>query len=386
MENSRSVSIRAAAGADDLAWAERCAFWQIELPTPKPTRRRRINPDRSPLILTGHGIRLRVDHGALVVRDGFTHYPQVVEEGRLFPGSLDLPSRIIVIDGSGGLSFDVMTWLAEQKIPLIRIDWHGNAVSVVGVGQSTDPERVATQIDAKRNGHGLQIAIGLVRDKLENAIDTMMAVTPPSPARQSALERHERDLSELSRRPPRTLGRLLGIEGRTAQMYFRAWRGIPLKWKGIGHRGVPNDWHSVGQRQSLVATKQKGRNRHASHPVNAMLNYAYAILESQVRMQIVAQGYDPTIGYLHSSTPDRQALVLDLMEPQRPIMDQQVLQFVQTHTFHAADFTIQREGVCRLNPQLARTISLVSSDRSNTRAIEVRRDFNALAQIFRGKS
>jgi CRISPR-associated protein Cas1 len=42
------------------------------------------------------------------------------------------------------------------------------------------------------------------------------------------------------------------------------------------------------------------RHNGATHPVNAMLNYAYAVLESQVRIATVAQGLDPTIGYLHA--------------------------------------------------------------------------------------
>jgi CRISP-associated protein Cas1 len=42
------------------------------------------------------------------------------------------------------------------------------------------------------------------------------------------------------------------------------------------------------------------RNRHASHPVNAILNYAYAVLEIQVRIATVSYGLDPTIGYLHA--------------------------------------------------------------------------------------
>ena len=47
-----------------------------------------------------------------------------------------------------------------------------------------------------------------------------------------------------------------------------------------------------------------GRNRHATHPVNAMLNYAYAVLESQLRIATVSEGLDPTIGYLHSCRPE----------------------------------------------------------------------------------
>jgi CRISPR-associated protein Cas1 len=299
----------------------------------------------------------------LLVRDGYTHYPQVIEERRFFPGSRDLPSRIIVIDGSGGLSFDVMTWLSEQQIPLLRIDWKGNAVSVVGGGQFTNPERVAAQIDAKQSGQALQIATALIGEKIENAIGTLEAAIPASPARELAIMKHQRDIKELSAKPPKSVSALLGIEGRTAQAYFAAWQSLPLRWKGLGKRAIPDDWHRVGQRQSMITSK-KGRNRHASHPVNAILNYAYAILESQVRMQIVAEGYDPTTGYLHRSTPQRQALVLDLMEPQRPIVDRKVLEFVQAHTFHPADFTLRSDGVCRLNPEMVRPIVHLLSARA----------------------
>ena len=54
------------------------------------------------------------------------------------------------------------------------------------------------------------------------------------------------------------------------------------------------------------------------HAVNAILNYAYAILESHVRTEIATEGYDPTIGYLHTHQGDRES-----------------------------------DGVCRLNPQMA---------------------------------
>jgi hypothetical protein len=42
------------------------------------------------------------------------------------------------------------------------------------------------------------------------------------------------------------------------------------------------------------------------------LNNAYAILENRVGMQIAAEGLDPTIGFLHTSTPERQATGLGL--------------------------------------------------------------------------
>ena len=41
----------------------------------------------------------------------------------------------------------------------------------------------------------------------------------------------------------------------------------------------------------------------ASDPVNALLNYGYAILESTVRKDINAIGLDVSIGYLHEIAP-----------------------------------------------------------------------------------
>ncbi len=104
-----------------------------------------------------------------------------------------------------------------------------------------------------------------------------------------------------------------------------------------------------------IRTQEVG-NRNASHPVNAIPNYAYGILESQVRIQLIAAGFDPTIGFLHSGRGGRADFVLDLMEPLRPIVDRKVLEFVQTHTFHPADFTIRSDGVCRLNPEMAKRV------------------------------
>lgn len=87
-----------------------------------------------------------------------------------------------------------------------------------------------------------------------------------------------------------------------------------------------------------------------THPVNAMLNYAYAVLESQVRITAVSYGLDPTVGNLHASHQGRLALVYDLMELLRPRVDRLVPEFVRVNTFSPADFVMTRTGVCRLHP------------------------------------
>jgi hypothetical protein len=44
------------------------------------------------------------------------------------------------------------------------------------------------------------------------------------------------------------------------------------------------------------------------------------------------------------------------MEPERPKVDRAVLDFIKAMVFDPADFTIRSDGVCRLNPEMARMV------------------------------
>ena len=128
-------------GSDDTAWAERCEYW-TELPTEKKRQGRPPRHSDRPLILTGHGVRLRVDQGCLLVKNGFTHYPQAAEEHRFFPADRAKPARIIIVDGNGSISLDVLSWLAVHDIPLVRLDWRGNVTSVLSNSYGPDHQLV----------------------------------------------------------------------------------------------------------------------------------------------------------------------------------------------------------------------------------------------------
>jgi CRISP-associated protein Cas1 len=87
------------------------------------------------------------------------------------------------------------------------------------------------------------------------------------------------------------------------------------------------------------------------------LNYAYTVLESELRIRAIADGYDPTIGIMHEGRDGSSKFVFDLMEPERPKVDRTVLDFVRAAVFDPADFTIRSDGVVRLNAQLARYVT-----------------------------
>src|SRR5690348_8329441 len=82
----------------------------------------------------------------------------------------------------------------------------------------------------------------------------------------------------------------------------------------------------------------------------------YGILKSQIRSEIAAAGFDPSIGLMHGASRNSLPLVYDLMEPLRPVIDEKILIFAQMHTFLPGDFTISASGGCRLNPQMAKKV------------------------------
>ena len=53
-------------------------------------------------------------------------------------------------------------------------------------------------------------------------------------------------------------------------------------------------------------------------PANAILNYAYGVLEGQCRQALAAEGFDLGCGFLHADQQYRDSVVYDLMELYRP--------------------------------------------------------------------
>jgi len=84
-----------------------------------------------------------------------------------------------------------------------------------------------------------------------------------------------------------------------------------------------------------------------------MLNYLYALLESEARLAAAALGLDPGLGVLHVDTPARDSLACDLMEAVRPQVDAYVLDWVLSQPLRREWFFEQRDGTCRLMASFA---------------------------------
>jgi hypothetical protein len=90
---------------------------------------------------------------------------------------------------------------------------------------------------------------------------------------------------------------------------------------------------------------------------NAMLNYLYAVLESEARLAAAALGLDPGLGVLHADGPVRDSLACDLMEPVRPKVDAYILDWILHETLKREWFFEERDGNCRLMGSFAARLS-----------------------------
>jgi CRISPR-associated protein Cas1 len=94
----------------------------------------------------------------------------------------------------------------------------------------------------------------------------------------------------------------------------------------------------------------------ASDPVNVLLNYGYAVLESECRKALNSVGLEPTIGFLHEARQTRYALVYDFMEPYRWLVDTTVIECLEYERFSKKDFYRLDDYVLRLQPEAVKKL------------------------------
>lgn len=125
-----------------------------------------------------------------------------------------------------------------------------------------------------------------------------------------------------------------------------AWTPVELRFPAKQLARIPQHWRIFGERQSpLTENGRKGVT-----PINAILNYRYAVAAAEARIAVRSAGCDPGLGILHADRPGRDSLAYDVLEPVRPFVDAYVLRLAREHTFARDDFFETLQGVCRIMP------------------------------------
>jgi CRISPR-associated endonuclease Cas1 len=296
-------------------------------------------PRSGVVTLLGYGISARVDRGHLVLQDGVGAARRQGRFSRVAHGL----KRLVVIGADGIVSLAALRWLADQNAAFVMLDRDGSVLATTGPVRSSDAKLRRAQALAHVTGAAIQIAQELINRKLvgqeQVARDKLL-----DPKTADVIGRWRSKLPQAL--TPQTI-RI--IESQAASVYWSAWHDLPIMFPKNDIQRVPDHWRSFGTRTSPLT----GSPRVAVNPPNAMLNYLYAILESESRLACAALGLDPGQGFLHVDAPARDSLACDLMEAVRPRVDAFLLDWITRDPIRRDWFLEERNGNCRLMPELA---------------------------------
>ncbi len=94
-------------------------------------------------------------------------------------------------------------------------------------------------------------------------------------------------------------------------------------------------------------------NRYASDVINALLNYGYTVLSGEIAKFVNGLGLDPYFGFYHKMRTSFQALIYDLIEPYRFLVDYSVFK-IQEEGIKKKEYAWSREGRVFLDTNLIR--------------------------------
>ncbi len=291
------------------------------------------------ITLSGYGIRISMNQGHLVVEDG----TGVDCCGYRLPRVGHGLKRLVVIGSDGMVSLAALRWLADQKAAFVMLERDGSVLVSTGPVRPSDARLRRAQSLAGQSGVALRIARELIGKKLlgqERVARHKLLVTDTA----DVIARYRDGLPNADSSESIRL-----IESRAAGAYWAAWRTLPINFPRKDVFRTPDHWRVFGARVSPLT----GSPRLAVNPPNAILNYLYAILESESRLAASSLGLDPGIGVLHVDTEARDSLACDLMEAVRPDVDAFLLDWITRETLKREWFFEQRNGNCRLMASLA---------------------------------
>jgi hypothetical protein len=90
--------------------------------------------------------------------------------------------------------------------------------------------------------------------------------------------------------------------------------------------------------------------RGSRHPINALLNAAFAVTAGRLATYLGAMGLSPAIAFLHADKPGRWSLAWDAIEPLRPMIEAKLFGLVESKRFRPEDFIKGTDGSPRLAP------------------------------------
>ena len=294
------------------------------------------------LVADGYGISLRVLYGKLCVEDGIGPHRRCLALDRAGSGL----ERLVLLGKSGTLTLESLAWLRAIGAALVHLSADGHVLThSVPYGYDGHPIRRAQAL-AVATGLDIDLARDLIHRKLDGQRANLVRLGA------AGLQSFDTMREALDRAASIDDVRL--CEAKAAAIYWNAWSAVPIRLRGRDLVRVPAKWTHYDSRASSLTNGPRA----ATNPINALLNYVYALLESESRLALLAAGLDPTLGVLHADQRNRDSFARDAMEPIRPAVDAFVLDLLEERVLTSRDFVELPNGVCRVRAPLTHDLAV----------------------------
>lgn len=276
-----------------------------------------------------------VEPGALVRRSGRSLIVEKDGQQLLEVELADLDSVLVL--NTVSITTPALCALLQAGVETAFLTSHGRLLGQLTPPSSRNLPLRRSQYDKERDPcFALRQSRALLAAKLDNQRQVLMRYASDYPGSQPAVEAAAEELARLGAALglAAELPALLGLEGRAASLYWRAF-GEMLKAQGLSF---------------------PGRRAHPPpDPVNAVLSFGYTLLTNLLTSLLDAYGFDPWLGFLHSETYGHPSLALDLVEVFRaPVVDRLALRLFNLRMLQAADFFPHEEGGVRMSEEALR--------------------------------
>lgn len=256
--------------------------------------------------------------------------------------SKEVPVRLvhsIVVYSYCGITSGALTEALRLHIPLIYLSPNGRLLGKLVSEEFMNGPRQKKQILLTTDSEiCLRLSVRTIGAKIHNEVVFARRLARANTDKDLTSNIHELEKLEERVHKARSINELSGLEGIAARRYF--------------------DLLSATLPEVFRFSK---RTKHpAQDPANAMLNFAYTLLYSEVVAILEAEGLNPYFGFMHQLRKNHCALASDLMEEYRSVLaDPLVVNFLKHSNVRPEDFEgSETEGGRHLRPELIREFLL----------------------------
>lgn len=222
----------------------------------------------------------------------------------------------ILIIGKGYITFDALTLIAKNNIPLISTNYYGQIDYIIKNPNDENIKLRKKQYHMSESSQGIKISKEIIKSKINNQYYTLKTLNKHKKDKQvnETIQKIKNNIKQLNNleindntKTDIIRNKIMGIEGIISAEY---WRAIAVL---------------LPETINFKTREQKPEK----DVVNAMLNYGYAILASEITKMLIFEKLDPYCGFLHRDLNKRTSLTYDLIEEFRQqIVDKTVFSLV----------------------------------------------------------